>query len=666
MNFNQQSKNEIIQAAKIDVWEAYLHEQKLILGDSISEWLGFSKNELTYDEFLKTIDENHQHLFRSNLKQLFLGNSEVIEIPIKNNRSGDNLILRSTVVKRETEENENIHLVGWLRLIDLEKRKFPIDPRTLSFAFDFFLSDRKINDVVEDVLKIILKQFNVSRVLAFNFDKEKTHQECICEVTATNCTKSSEEKIDESFDSVKWIMDSIFKGKPLILNNVDYFLNENKNKRINLRNKEIKSLMIVPLFHGENISGYMEMDTNNYRNWSTDEFRWFSAFANVISVCILLKKEKEEYVQAKTKAEGLSRLKSALLDNLGHEIRTSLNAIVGFSNILATTEKKSQKKEYLSIIENNNEVLLDMVSTIIDSSKIQDSSFELNESEFDVNSLLCEFEKNSKLKLANTDVEISFIERLPECKLWTDKNRFMQVINILFNNAIKSTQKGYIYFGYKLESDNMLHFYMSDSGCGISSIKAERFFQNSDDTEDFKTEADYVSLQICKVIVSKLGGNIGVNSVEGKGSNFWFTLPYTSIQKEDLKIAPKAEKKEDQKPIILIAEDDPGNYRLLEITYRGKYHIIHAWDGLEAINLFKTYNPNLILMDVRMSKVDGYVAVNEIRKLSKTIPIIAVTAYVYEEDEKKILNSGFDYYFAKPINKNDLEAKIEECLGSSK
>ncbi|MFR7876293.1 MAG: sensor histidine kinase [Butyricimonas paravirosa] len=174
---------------------------------------------------------------------------------------------------------------------------------------------------------------------------------------------------------------------------------------------------------------------------------------------------------AKEHAEESNRLKSAFLANMSHEIRTPLNAIVGFSNILASTEAEEEKREYINIIENNNTLLLQLISDILDLSKIESGSMEFAYSEFDLNALMRGLEQTSCLRLTSAKVEIKFDEYLPECCIRSEKNRLTQVITNLINNAIKFTKEGTIRFGYHLLEKDSLYFYVSDTGCGIDADK---------------------------------------------------------------------------------------------------------------------------------------------------------------------------------------------------
>lgn len=383
------------------------------------------------------------------------------------------------------------------------------------------------------------------------------------------------------------------------------------------------------------------------------------------SVVITNRKRMElDLREAKEHAEESNRLKSAFLANMSHEIRTPLNAIVGFSNILASAEEEDEKREYINIIENNNTLLLQLISDILDLSKIESGSMEFNYSEFDLNALLHELEQTSRLRLTTSAVEIVFEESLPECCIRSEKIRLTQVVSNLINNAIKFTKQGSIRFGYHPLERNSLYFYVTDTGCGIESAKKDAVFERFVKLNSF-VQGTGLGLPICKTIIERLGGRIGVESEVGQGTTFWFTIPYMAVKihKEEIQEEEIVQKVvEKNKLKVLIAEDNPSNYMLFESILKKDYHLVHAWDGREAVRLFKEHDPHLVLMDINMPELNGYEAVQEIRKISSSVPVIAVTAYAYASDEEKIMASGFDGFTPKPINANLLRSKIISLL----
>nr|WP_233471252.1 ATP-binding protein [Parabacteroides johnsonii] len=386
---------------------------------------------------------------------------------------------------------------------------------------------------------------------------------------------------------------------------------------------------------------------------------------------ILIDKQKEDEIElrkAKDKAEESDRLKSAFLANMSHEIRTPLNAIVGFSNLLTIAENEEERDEYINIISSNNELLLQLINDILDVAKIEAGTLEFIDSEIDINALLSDIEQSSRLK-APEGVQVSFVEKLPYCIIMSDKNRLAQVITNFINNAIKFTKEGSIRFGYEHKDDKLL-FYVKDTGCGIEPEKKDLVFNRFVKLNSF-AQGTGLGLAICQMIVKKLGGEIGVESELGTGSTFWFTLPDTVIHGINIQSIKTTVHEEAvinntnlKKATLLIAEDNESNYILIRAILK-EYDLLHARNGNEAIRLYREHHPDLILMDLKMPDMDGYEATAEIRKEDSDIPIIAVTAFAFAEDEQRVRQSGFNGYAAKPIKPAELKKIIVQYLSST-
>lgn len=384
-----------------------------------------------------------------------------------------------------------------------------------------------------------------------------------------------------------------------------------------------------------------------------------------MNIDITRQKETEEKLRkAQQQAENSDKLKSVFLSNMSHEIRTPLNAIVGFSRLLAEADTEEEKRSYTDIINNNNQLLLQLISDILDLSKIEADTLEFHYSNVNINSLFKDIEQITRMKAKETNpVEIIFEPELPYCFIHTERNRLSQVINNFLTNALKFTKKGSIRFGYK-KHEKGLYFYVSDTGEGIPKEKHSQMFDRFVKLDKFKTGTG-LGLAICKSIVIKLGGEIGVDSELGKGSTFWFTLPVeptefpenddtenksSAVQEkpdtDNEKVTSDAPK---PKHTLLIAEDMEDNYKLYEILLSKKYNLLHAWNGQEAIDLFIEHQPDAVLMDIRMPILDGYGATEAIRQVSQDVPIIGITAFAFIEDKEKILSSGFNMCITKPI-----------------
>ena len=237
-----------------------------------------------------------------------------------------------------------------------------------------------------------------------------------------------------------------------------------------------------------------------------------------------LKETEQKLIIARDKAEELDRLKSAFLANMSHEIRTPLNAIVGFSSLLAETDSRNERQEYIKIVQENNELLLQLISDILDLSKIEAGTFNFVYTNVDVNETCAKIIKSMSMKVSK-GVELIFEEPFPECYIYTDKNRFTQVISNFINNALKFTQQGSITLGYEQVSHQKIKFYVRDTGMGIPEEKQKSVFERFVKLNTF-VQGTGLGLSICKSIVSQMGGEIGVDSTEGIGSCFWFTHPY--------------------------------------------------------------------------------------------------------------------------------------------
>ena len=242
-----------------------------------------------------------------------------------------------------------------------------------------------------------------------------------------------------------------------------------------------------------------------------------------------LKETEAELIQARDKAEMMDRLKSAFLANMSHEIRTPLNAIVGFSDLLVETEELSERQEYIKIVRENNDLLLQLISDILDLSKIEAGTFEFTNGDVDVN-LLCEDIVRSMGMKAKEEVELVLDNHLPVCHVISDRNRIHQVISNFVNNAMKFTSEGSIHVGYKLK-DGELEFYVEDTGIGIEKEQLPHIFERFVKLNSF-VHGTGLGLSICQSIVEQLGGRIDVDSEKGKGSRFWFTIPGVIVTEE--------------------------------------------------------------------------------------------------------------------------------------
>lgn len=370
------------------------------------------------------------------------------------------------------------------------------------------------------------------------------------------------------------------------------------------------------------------------------------------------------------KAQEADKMKNAFIANMSHEIRTPLNAIVGFSRLITETENASEQQEFLTIINNNSDLLLQLINDILDFAKIESGTLNYNISNVDLKDICHEVYVSQSLKMTS-DVALLFHgELLPSVRLQTDTQRVEQVLLNLLSNAIKCTNQGFVSLSYEVEEE-FVRVSVTDTGIGIAKDKQLSVFDRFVKLDDFR-QGTGLGLSICKMIIEKLGGEIGVKSELGKGSTFWFTLPLANS------VAPAPQEQDNGTPIevvrdalpgqytILVAEDVLENYLLLQAVLKQQYRLIYAENGEAAVQLFKTYKPDLILMDIKMPVMDGFEATCEIRKLSPDIPVLALTAFAFDKEKEKARDCQFSDYLVKPVDIPLLKYKIKYYLNKNK
>lgn len=355
-------------------------------------------------------------------------------------------------------------------------------------------------------------------------------------------------------------------------------------------------------------------------------------------------------------------IKSAFLANMSHEIRTPLNAIVGFSSVLADTTDPEERKCYIEIINRNNEMLLHLINDILDFSKIESDALTYHLERVDLKDICQHLYLIYSMKM-HPGVKMEFdANELPSVILNTDSKRIIQVISNLLSNAVKFTLQGTISLHYE-KGEDWVRISVSDTGIGIAEANKKSIFNSFVKIDDFQQGVG-LGLPISKSIVEKLGGKIGVDSEFGKGSNFWFTLPLNKKMqlKNYMQFNLPQEGITNIKQSILIAEDVEENYYLLNVIFGKEYNLYHAHTGAEAVQMFKQYNPSIILMDIKMPEMDGFEASQAIRKLSSTVPIFALTAFSQDQERKKAKECRINEYITKPIDITLLKETVKKYL----
>lgn len=379
-----------------------------------------------------------------------------------------------------------------------------------------------------------------------------------------------------------------------------------------------------------------------------------------------------QYEEKAQKAEQASRMKSLFLANMSHEIRTPLNAIEGFSRVMAETDSSEERMKYMEIIESNNARLMSLIDDILDLSRVEAGEISIKKSMIDLNDLCHGLRNIFKFRCPDT---VQLIWNQPNMKvtLNTDQNRLTQVFSNLIGNALKHTSKGSITYGYRLINDGTeVEFFVTDTGSGIAPEDLNSIF-GTYVSRDAETQNGYgLGLALCKTIVEKMEGHISVQSKLGEGSTFRFVMPFegtiggvaknSRITTNSRTIRSTTKTDLSSAPLILVAEDEDSNYELVKIVLSKRYRLIRAHNGIEAVTYCEDEHPDMILMDIRMPDMNGLDATRIIKEVNHNVPVVALSAYAFDENIREAKAAGCDEFMAKPFRVEDLIDMVEKYI----
>jgi hypothetical protein len=461
----------------------------------------------------------------------------------------------------------------------------------------------------------------------------------------------------------KWVTPTLLDGRVV---SEEEFLFKNKDG-------EIITCLVASRFININKEPFNISSINDITERKQTELELKKNFYEIESINKELSKTNVELILAKEKAEESDRLKSAFLTNMSHEIRTPMNGILGFTELLKEPNLSSDDlQDYIQTIQISGARMLNTINSIVDISKIESGLIGVDIKETNLNEEIELTYKFFKPEVEIKGLQFLFKNGLPtnEAIIKTDNEKVYGILTNLVRNAIKFTFDGSIEFGYKKKGE-YLEFFVKDTGVGIPQnqhgIIFERFRQGSE-SYNRGYEGSGLGLSISKSYVEMLGGEIWVESEEGLGSTFYFTIPYNPISEKEIEImdAVSAEHKEVEikKLKILIVEDDEISYSLLSRTIQKiSKEVLHAMTGVEAVEACRN-NPDLdlVLMDIRMPQMNGLEATHQIRRFNKDVIIIAQTAYAFDSDSEKAIEAGCNDYISKPINKTLLYEAIKKYI----
>lgn len=381
-------------------------------------------------------------------------------------------------------------------------------------------------------------------------------------------------------------------------------------------------------------------------------------------------KDKEEELITARDLASKAELKQSFLANMSHEIRTPLNSIIGFTNMLVSDEElpNDERLEYIHIINKNCELLLKLINDILELSRIESGNVSLTIDTYDLRDIVEDVYSMCK---SQTPTDVEFIKNIPPTPLLqeVDSLRLKQVLVNFISNAFKFTSAGYVAIGIEIDETNKeILIYVEDTGEGIPEEHQKMIFDRFYKVNEF-AQGTGLGLSICQVIVNKLNGRITLSSEVGKGSRFG--IVFTCTEKQDMQtnntekqesVQESSNEYDENRPVILIAEDSVSNYMLLKNILKKSFNIFWALNGKDALEIIKKQKIDLILMDIKMNEMDGITALTKLRKSHKKLPVIIQTAYAFEENRKMAQQAGASGFISKPITPDILLSAINDFI----
>ena len=440
--------------------------------------------------------------------------------------------------------------------------------------------------------------------------------------------------------------------------------------------QNIESLLHIPLFSDQVFLGFIGFDTYSRPiHWEPHIVNSLRLTGQILVNALSRKQTEQELNSALLQAKSSDNLKSAFLAGISHEVRTPMNHILGFIDLLSEDDiLESDKAEFVAIMKRSGMDLLHLIDDVIELALIDSGQVELHKDPCDLScfmeSLIVEAE-GIKVSLQRENIQVRFLKNISFGKqiILTDEHRLRQILINLISNALKYTPEGKVEFGFSLTSDDTLEFHVNDTGIGIQEEEQEVIFERFRRLENGmlrKFAGVGLGLSICQSLATLFKSKITLHSQPGKGSSFSFSIPFVAYE------APQ--------PVLptvmngsivydwsgktaLVVEDDPVNARFLTVLLlKTNIGLLYAADGQEAVELVKTMPVDVVLMDMNLPVMDGYEATRQIKKLRPEIPVIAQTAHALRDDKIQCLKVGCDEYMSKPIDKQKLYAMMARFL----
>jgi signal transduction histidine kinase/CheY-like chemotaxis protein len=434
---------------------------------------------------------------------------------------------------------------------------------------------------------------------------------------------------------------------------------------------EMNDLLFVPLKLSNSLFGLLIVKYNDFAEIDELDESFFKTLSLIIALIFKRDSDNDSLEKALLEAENANKIKTSFLANISQEIRTPVNSILGLSDLLADPDLTiDQREEFITSITKNAKALVKIFDNMLDASKLDAGQLTINIEEVSWSMLFKEL-ASEYVKLYENN-KVSLVISAQSCDsdiyLKTDSYRFKQVLSYVIENAFKYTESGQVTFGYEINDEQELIVFVKDTGIGISDDIKDSvfdFFKKKQDKYFNQSGSTGLGLALANNITNLLHGKMWFVTNVNVGTTFFIKFPNTLIRcvEDNNKISKNLKYPDFSSKTFVIAEDVEINYMLIsEFLAPTRAKIIWAKDGKEALEIFKTSKPDLIIMDIQMPVMNGFQAIEAIRELDKNIPIIAQTAFMMDNEKQKSIEVGANDFIPKPIKFKDLIDSIKKHL----
>ena len=682
--------------AKVGLWEWHIKTDSIYFNEQWASLVGYTLEEITptdvntWFEFAHPEDLVHSE---AKISECCLGKTEYYECEVRlKHKNGEWIwVLDRGKVAEWGENGEPLLMIGTCINIDHikkveqelldEKSKKERILSAVALSIKELLGQMDYLAAAEYCFHILGEATGVDRVYLFQNEYDEagngiTNQKIEWTAASSAAQINNPALQGVHFEDIETFISPLIKGKPFY--GIVRELECGRTREL-LELQDIKSVAVLPVYVRGVFWGFLGFDECQYeRVWNEAEFSMLSAFANSLEKAIERRLIEEELEKSKKEADEANAAKSMFIANMSHEIRTPINGILGMIDLLAKSDISNEQKVYIDLLRNSTESLVNIINDILDLSKIESGSMELILEPFEVRQSIYEVIKMIQPLMDNKELNLKVaISKCIPTYLLGDFEKIKQVLLNLLSNAIKFTSKGSIEVSIdgKQRDDRLfeIEFCVSDTGIGISGDKMKNIFEpfvQADNTVSKRYGGTGLGLSICQKLIEMMKGHISVQSTAGEGTKAAFVIPL----EEPLSIGIVEQKSQcsnieprlKRALHILIVEDNEVNQLLVSKFLRKGNHTFEiASNGKEAIELFEKEKFDAVLMDVQMPEMDGYTATRLIRQGEKDshTPIIALTAHAMKGDAERCKDAGMNYYLAKPIYFDKLQALLIEIFG---